>query len=47
MMHYMYRTKIVTPIDVHLLHSNMVEIIMRGIENPDVTIGELMDEVEA
>jgi hypothetical protein len=47
MMHYMYRVKIVTPAEVRLLHENMVDIIMKGIEAPDTPIGKLMDEVEA
>ena len=46
MMHYMYRVKIVTEADVRRLHMNMVDIILRGIEDPGLTIGALMDGVE-
>ncbi len=47
MMHYMYRVKIVTPEDVKNLHDNMVDIILKGIDAPDTTIGKLMDGVKA
>lgn len=45
MMHYMYRSKIVSETEVRRLHDNMVDIILKGIENPQISIGKLMDEV--
>ena len=45
-MHYMYRCKVVTPEQVKSLHDNMVNIMMAGIENPDITVKELLDSVK-
>ena len=45
-MHYMYRCKVVTPEQVRALHDNMVNIVRRGIENPDIPIKELLDGVK-
>lgn len=42
-MHYMYRCKLITPEQLDALHNNMVRVIEKGIENPDITIGELLD----
>ena len=46
MMHYMYRDKVVSADNVRNLHDQMVKIILRGIDDPDVTVGALMDAVE-
>ena len=46
MMHYMYRDKVVSERDVKNLHEQMVKIILRGIDDPDVTVAALMDAVE-
>lgn len=44
--HYMYRTKLITPEQVDDLHRNTIKIVLKGIENPDVTIKELFDIVD-
>lgn len=45
-MHYMYRVKLITPENLYALHNNMVKILEKGIENPDITIGELLDSLQ-
>ncbi|MBQ6324161.1 MAG: hypothetical protein IJI22_04975 [Bacilli bacterium] len=40
---YTYRTKIMTKEDVCSLHTNMFKIISKAIDNPDITLKELMD----
>lgn len=45
-LHYMYREKLITPADLEALHNNTVRIIEQGIENPAVTIGELLDSLK-
>mgnify|MGYP003294074583 CR=1 FL=1 len=42
-LHYMYRMKLVTAEHLVALHNNMIKIIEKGIENPDITISELFD----
>lgn len=42
---YMYRYKIVNEKTVRSFHKNTVDIIMKGIENPDITIRELLNGV--
>ncbi|MGN1419426.1 MAG: condensation domain-containing protein [Acutalibacteraceae bacterium] len=42
---YMYRVKLSTAEDIEALHSNAMKVILAGIENPDVTIGELLDSI--
>ena len=32
--------------DIEALHANAVKVILKGIENPDITVGELLDMVE-
>lgn len=44
---YMYRTKLSTKEQIERLHENMVDTIMAGIENPEITVGELLDKIEA
>ncbi len=44
--HYMYRMKLVTPGNLINLHNNTIKIIEKGIENPDITIGELLDSLD-
>lgn len=44
---YMYRTKLSTRGQIERLHENMVDTVMAGIENPEITIGELLDKIEA
>ena len=43
---YMYRVKLSTEADINALHENAVRTILAGIENPDITIGTLLDRVE-
>lgn len=43
---YMYRTKLVSAEDIEALHTNAVKVILKGIENPDITVGELLDMVD-
>ena len=40
---YMYRTKLSTKEDIELLHKNTVKAIVMGIENPSMTLGEILD----
>ncbi len=41
--YYMYRVKLSTPGQIKALHRNTLRTIMKGIENPDVTVKELLD----
>ena len=43
---YMYRVKLATSEDINNLHESMVKTVIAGIENPDITIGELLDKVK-
>ena len=43
---YMYRVKLSTAADIEALHENAVKTILAGIENPQITIGELLDRVQ-
>lgn len=40
---YMYRTKLSTKEQIEKLHENTVRVIEAGVDNPSVTIGELLD----
>lgn len=42
---YMYRTKLSTAENIEALHKNAVKVILEGIENPNITIGELLDSI--
>lgn len=42
---YMYRYKLVSEKNVRSFHKNAVDIIMKGIENPDITVRELLNGV--
>ena len=44
-MNYMYRTKLTTAEQIEALHENTVKVILQGIENPDITVGELLDSI--
>lgn len=44
---YMYRTKLSTAQQIEALHENMVDTIIAGIDNPEITIGELLDRIES
>ena len=42
---YMYRTKLSTPEHIEALHRNTMKVILSGIENPDITVKELLDSI--
>ncbi len=44
-MYYMYRTNIIKPEHIDLLHENMVKTLEMGCDNPDVTVGEILDSL--
>ncbi len=44
-LNYMYRVKLSTKADMEALHENTVRTILAGIENPKITVGELLDRV--
>ncbi|MBR3767441.1 MAG: hypothetical protein IKL10_04265 [Clostridia bacterium] len=44
-LHYMYRVKLINPGHLDALHNNTLKIIEQGIENPEITIGELLDSL--
>ena len=44
-LNYMYRVKLSTAADMEALHENAVKTILAGIENPKITVGELLDRV--
>ena len=43
---YMYRTKLSTKQQIEKLHENMVDTIVAGIDNPEITVKELLDNIE-
>ena len=43
---YMYRTKLSTKQQIEKLHENMVSVIEAGIDNPQITLDELLDKIE-
>lgn len=45
MINYMYRVKLATPDDIEALHANALKVVLKGIENPNITIGELLDSL--
>ncbi len=42
-LNYMYRIKLSKKEDIEALHKNALRIILKGIENPDITVKELLD----
>ena len=42
-LNYMYRIKLSKPDDIEALHRNAVKVILKGIENPQITMKELLD----
>ena len=46
MMHYMYRDRVVSEENVRDLHEETVRLILRGIKDPSVTVGQLLDSVQ-
>ena len=43
--YYMYRVKLSTPEHIEALHRNSMKVILDGIENPDLTVKELLDGI--
>ena len=43
---YMYRVKLSTAADIEALHENAVKTIIAGIDNPNIKIGELLDNIK-
>jgi hypothetical protein len=43
--YYMYRVKLSTPEHIEALHRNTMKVILDGIENPDLTVKELLDSI--
>lgn len=44
-MNYMYRVKLSTAQNIEDLHENTLKVVLAGIENPNITIGELLDSI--
>ena len=42
-LNYMYRTKLSEHSQIEALHKNALKVILKGIENPDITVKELLD----
>ena len=42
-LNYMYRIKLSKKEDIEILHENAMKVIMAGIENPQITVKELLD----
>ncbi|MBR5438100.1 MAG: hypothetical protein IKV21_04195 [Clostridia bacterium] len=43
--YYMYRTKLSTEAQMRQMHKNFIGTILKGIENPQITVGELLDGI--
>ena len=46
-LNYMYRTKFSTADDINSLHDNAIKVVLAGIENPEIKIGELLDKIKS
>ena len=44
-MYYLYRTNYITSAHIRALHDNSVKVILEGIDDPDITIGTLLDSI--
>ncbi|MDD6021999.1 MAG: condensation domain-containing protein [Oscillospiraceae bacterium] len=44
--YYMYRVHTISADQINLLHDNAMKAIKMGIENPDITVGELLDNMD-
>ena len=42
-LNYMYRIKLSRQEQIEALHKNALKVVLAGIENPDITVGELLD----
>ena len=45
-MYYMYRTKLSTKGQIEKMHENALNVVLKGIESPETTIGELLDMIQ-
>lgn len=45
-MYYMYRTKLSSEEQIRNMHDNMMRVILKGISNPEIKIGKLIDECQ-
>ena len=43
--YYEYQTYKLTPQDLENMHKNMIKVIEAGIENPEITIGEILYKI--
>ncbi len=43
---YMYRTKLSSKMQIENMHENMMRVVLKGISNPEVKIGKLIDICE-
>ncbi|MCQ2462556.1 MAG: condensation domain-containing protein [Clostridia bacterium] len=43
---YMYKPSLIKPEHIHALHDKGLEVMLKGVENPDLTVGELLDIAE-
>lgn len=43
---YMYRTKLSTKEQIEQMHANALRVVLEGIENPSITVGELLDLIK-
>ena len=44
-MYYLYRTSYITKDHITALHNNTIKVLLEGIENPQITVGELLDSI--
>lgn len=43
---YMYRTKLSSKQQIETMHENMMRVVLKGVTNPEIKIGKLIDECE-
>lgn len=44
--YYMYRTRLSSKKQIEALHRNMLDVILKGVENPEIRISQLLDDTE-
>ncbi len=44
--YYMYRPHTISADQINLLHDNAMKAITEGLENPDITVGEILDDLD-
>ena len=42
---YLYRTNMISEENMNALHDGTIKALVKGVENPDITIGELLDSI--